>query len=201
MTRLALRHRAAEGRRALRERLWPLLGIPIRIEAPDRDELERRILPWLASREDVHGVLFVGVGPYTKHYERIFAGCEYWTIDVDPARKRFGAGRRHLVDSVLRLDRHFAPASLDLVVANGVLGFGLDERDEIEQAFGQFRRALRGGGRLLLGWDDNPPRRPVHPEEIAALQAFEREPVPLYDSWRHVTETPYRHTYDFYRAG
>jgi len=199
--RLALRHRLAEARRAVVQRVRLGLGIPVRIEAPDREELEQRILPWLASHEGVRRVLFVGVGPYTKHYEQLFRGSEYWTIDVDRSRRRFGAGRRHVVGSIVELDRWFANGTFDLVVANGILGFGLDDRHEIEAAFAQVRRALRDGGLLLLGWDDNPPRRPVFPEQIEALRAFRPFPASLYGSWRHVTETPYRKTYDFYVAG
>jgi hypothetical protein len=60
---------------------------------------------------------------------------------------------------------------------------------------------LRAGGYFVFGWDDIPARTPVPLDAIAALNRFERFPMPVLGSWRYLTETPYRHTYDFYRKG
>lgn len=76
----------------------------------------------------------------------------------------------------------------------------MNDTAEIEEAFSQIRRALRPRGTLVLGWDDNPPRRPLYPEQIVALRGFAKLIVDLYGGWRHVTDTPYRKVYDFYTA-
>ena len=75
-----------------------------------------------------NGWLFVGCAPFTWHYEAIFPGRDYTTIDQDPRCRRYGA-TRHVVDKPKNLDRHVAPGSFDLIVCNGVFGWGLDERD------------------------------------------------------------------------
>ena len=58
---------------------------------------------------------------------------------------------------------------------------------------------LRRNGHFLFGWTDVPARVPIPLESIHGLERFERFTFPAFGSWRYVTQTPYRHTYDFYR--
>ncbi|HVK06618.1 MAG TPA: class I SAM-dependent methyltransferase, partial [Armatimonadaceae bacterium] len=162
--------------------------------------LEQVILPDLARRAELRRVLFVGCAWYTESYERFFPGREYWTLDLDPEQARFGArGGRHLVDSASRVAGHFAPASLDLIVLNGVYGWGLDARDDLEEAFGGFRACLRPGGLLLVGWNDVPEHTPVPLESIDALKPFAPWVFAPLGGARIPTDTELRHTFDFYQ--
>ena len=111
-----------------------LRGRPMHRRAPDRTLLERHILPAYARREDVRRVLFVGCARYTAHYGRLFDHAEYWTMDAVPRNRRWGAPR-HIRDRLERLDRHVTPGYFDLIVCNGVLGWGLNRRDDAESAF------------------------------------------------------------------
>ncbi len=65
---------------------------------------------------------------------------------------------------------HFEPGSLDLIICNGVFGWGLNAPEDIEAAFTAAQRSLRPGGWFLLGWNDVPKRRPLPVENIAALR-------------------------------
>ena len=100
------------------------LGLPNRMRTPDRDALEQVILPAYAARPDIKAVLFVGCAWYTHHYKSMLPGREYWTIDPDPWKKRFGA-RRHIVAGLESVDAHIAASRLDLIICNGVFGWGL----------------------------------------------------------------------------
>ena len=62
---------------------------------PDRTLLETAILAKLAREADVARVLFVGCDWYTKFYHRMFRDKTYWTLDIDPEKRRFGAARHH----------------------------------------------------------------------------------------------------------
>ena len=121
------------------------LGLPNRMRTLDRDTLEQIILPAYAARSDIRTVLFVGCAWYTRHYERMLPGRAYWTIDPDPWKKRFGA-RRHIVAGLESIDAHIAPASLDLIICNGVFGWGLDDRADCERAFQGCLILTFGGG-------------------------------------------------------
>jgi hypothetical protein len=51
----------------------------------------------------------------------------------------------------------------------------------------------------MLGWNDLPERTPVPLDEIASLRRFKPATFVPLGTWRYLTSTPYRHTFDFYR--
>ena len=65
----------------------------------DRQLLETNILMYLRDDPAINRILFVGCEWYTKHYEKFFKSKDYWTLEIDPAKRRYG-GRRHIVDSL-----------------------------------------------------------------------------------------------------
>jgi hypothetical protein len=188
-------HARALGLRFLSE----AVGLPVSLGTPDRRLLEERVLPWLAASPEVPSVLFVGCEWYTARYGRAFAGKEYWTIDMDPRATRHGAPGRHVVAPMQELDRHFAPGSLGAIVCNGVLGWGLDQREEAERAFAACVLCLRPGGVLVLGVNDVPEKR-VYPlsesRELARLEPFVFPPL---RAASHLVPGPGRHMYLFFK--
>jgi SAM-dependent methyltransferase len=163
----------------------------------DRRVLEQTILPAFARAPEITRVLFAGCASYTRHYEALFSGAEYWSIDPAPANRRHGA-RHHITDELQRLTRHVPDGYFDLIVCNGVLGWGLDTPAEAEAAFAACHTALRDGGHLLLGWNDLFPRNRVRPDELQSLSRFERAPFGPFAARLRI-EVPHRHVYDFYR--
>jgi hypothetical protein len=175
-----------------------VLRLPVPLHTEDRRVLEQVVFPYFLALPKMRRVLFVGCDWYTKHYERVFfPERDYWTIDVSPKARKFG-GKQHVVGGLEELDKYFAPGSFDLIFCNGVYGFGLDEKDHCERAISLCWSRLRDGGFFVFGWNDIPARTPVSLDAIAALNLFQRLPVVTLGSWRYVTDTPYRHTYDFY---
>lgn len=165
----------------------------------DRTVLEREILPWLSAQPSLRRVLFVGCEWYTYGYRKWFSTDTYWTLDYAPEKRVFGSDRLHITDSMTRLAAHFEPASLDLIICNGVFGWGLNAPIDIEAAFSAAHRALRPGGFFLLGWNDVPKRRPVPIESIAALRAFMPAPLGPLGVTQFLTKGPNRHTYTLFR--
>jgi SAM-dependent methyltransferase len=180
-------------RRALRG----LFGLELSLPTEDRRVLERVVLPYLGGAAPFGRVLFVGCDWYTSDYERLFAGKEYWTLEKEPRRRKYGAAR-HVTDSLVNLAAHFPPGHFDAIVVNGVLGWGLDGRDEAEASLEACRVALRAGGVLVLGWNDVPEKRPLPPEESRSLARLEPWEFPPLGSARLATATANRHTFSFY---
>lgn len=142
-------------------------------------------------------VLFVGCAPYTAHYNDLWEGKEYWTIDLDPKQKKYGS-EKHIVGSIETLNDYFPEGYFDLIVCNGVYGFGLNSKDGCEHAFTECYKSLRSGGEFILGWNQVPQFNPISLEEVEALKLFLRKTFPPFGNWRYVCEGGILHTFDFY---
>jgi hypothetical protein len=176
---------------------------------PDRRILEKTIFPVLLGNPDCHRILFVGCRWYTRRYTALFAAKAYTTLDRDPGQRRHGAPR-HITDSLENLAAHIGPGELDVIVCNGVVGWGLDRPNAVEQAFAASHYGLRPGGILILGWNDTGSHSIGSPrdtgpflEDCAAAAQFDKYEFPGLGHWRYRTRSWYRHVFDFYlkRAG
>jgi SAM-dependent methyltransferase len=164
----------------------------------DRLILEQQIFAYYRSQPEIRDVLFVGCDADTRGYhERYFSNIRFVTLEPDPEHREFGAAE-HVVARLEDLGSYFPPESFDLILCNGVFGWGLDQFEHCEAAFEQAHRVLRPNGHLLLGWNDVPRRAPFPLESIPSLRRFRKYEIPLFGTWRYLTDTVYRHTFDFY---
>lgn len=173
-------------------------GPVLRYPYPDRRMLEDTVLPSLARESAGGRVLLVGCAWYTRHYPGLLGGTEVLTMEIDPAKAAFG-GTQHLVANMADIASHIAPESLDAIVCNGVLGWGLDAPADVESAFSGAVGCLRPGGLILLGWNDVAPRNAYPPARIAALAALETVIVPGLDAHRVVASARNQHCYQAFR--
>lgn len=177
------------------------LGGHWRLRTADRLFLEGEIFPWIVREVKPQAVLDVGCDWYTSSYESLLGVARYDSLDLDPEKSRYASKRRkgqHHLGSLLELHRFVAPASYELVICNGVLGWGVNGREEVEQAAVQMAMCLRSGGWLIVGWNDINERRPQ------GMEVFERSPWELASfgpSQGHsiLTATKSRHTFCFFR--
>ncbi len=174
------------------------LGLTISIRTDDRRILEQIIIPYLASQQNTHRVLFVGCEWYTRHYKKFFAGKEYWTIDFDASKSTYGSKGRHIVDSIEHIGTYFAENYFDVIVCNGVFGWGLNTKEQTKNAFGGCYKILRTGGSFVLGWNDIPVAKPFHPEECTALRQFQSQIFPPLGTTQYIPITSNGHTFNFY---
>lgn len=179
------------------KRLLSRLGVDTYLDSDDRRVLEEEIIPWLRSLPSSNRVLFVGCEWFTRGYRKWFEADSYWTMDWDPRKRRYGA-KLHLTDSMTNISKHFGAGSLDIVICNGVFGWGLNARDDVEGAFAAAADALRRGGLLLVGWNDLPTRRPFMLESIQSLQGLRPHVIEPLDTSRYMAAGPARHVFNLY---
>lgn len=173
-------------------------GLRPRADTADRRLLEHSVLPHYAARADVHRVLIVGTRWYSSHYPSLLPRQRCITLDLDPAVARFGA-ERHLVADVRDVARLLEPASLDLVLFNGVFGWGLDDPPGLERAVDGLAQVLRPGGELVFGWNDTPRRCPFDWRALPAWRSFEPHAfAPLGGATQLALPTDNRHRFDFF---
>jgi SAM-dependent methyltransferase len=173
------------------------IGIPTPLRKKDRSILEEVILPYFGLDSKFRRILFVGCEKFTWHYKRIFCGKEYWTIDPVEWNAIFGA-QRHIVGYLNQIDRYFEKNSLDLIVCNGVLGYGLNNPREIEISFGKCFSILKEGGILLIGWNDLKKWSFLPLEKYKSLQLFQPFVFPPLATQKYQTQTQNRHIFSFY---
>ena len=190
--------------RAVRARVYGFLRNRLNVTAPlpteDRRVLEQIIFGHYRNDPCIKTVLFVGCDSYTAHYERrYFAAHDYWTIDPDTTRRRFGA-KHHVIARLQELGQYFPAGFFNLIVCNGVFGWGLNSVEDCDAAMSQCHACLATDGYMLLGWNDVPGRDPA-PGEVRSLSRFSEYPFPAFGTSRYLTNTAYRHTYYFYKKG
>jgi SAM-dependent methyltransferase len=183
--------------RGIIRRIKKLFGIYSYLNTSDRQVLQTKILPYFAQRSEFFNILFVGTAWYTEGYKITFKQKNYWTIEIDPSLAKHGA-RNHLIDSIENVDIYFQSNELDVIICNGVFGWGLNQKPNIENTFTKCFNLLREGGILVLGWNDIPERRPILLEESQALNLFKPFVFPPLSTSRYLTATENNHTFSFY---
>ena len=135
---------------------------------PSRIFLRETVLPAIAAGER-RRMLFVGTRSYNRPaYDKCSAlGIEVWSIDLDPTASVHGAPGGHFVGSIGEVDKFAADISFDVIVFNGVLGWGVNTPADALQALEAIRRVSTSHALLFIGW--NPGR--TDGSEVTALRA------------------------------
>lgn len=77
-------------------------GLGFKDRSSHRLPLEELIFPYFVQDSRWHTLLFVGCALSSLWYNKVFAGKEYWTLDIDPAKARLGSPR-HIIDGLQNL--------------------------------------------------------------------------------------------------
>jgi hypothetical protein len=117
------------------------------------------IIPSIIEEVGDADVLFVGVEWYTAEYVALFPAGHLVTVDINPDVARYGSPRHQTVD-VRRLTEVSPPHAFAAIVCNGVLGYGVNDADDVLATLVAMRTCLRNGGLLVLGFNDIDGRRP-----------------------------------------
>jgi SAM-dependent methyltransferase len=169
-----------------------------RCKFEDRNVLEEIIFPHALTYIDPKTILDIGREDYQAFYNAFFENRELWTLDYDPKHAEFGAeGGRHITDNVLNIKKYFNDNYFDLIIINGVLGWGLDKKKEVEKTFADISAILKPGGLLVIGWNDFEDKKVIKPTMIESLSTLIPYKIkPLKGSEFKCVNG--EHTYNFY---
>lgn len=168
------------------------------LNTPDRVVLEGEIIPHFArTLPQGARVLDIGLDWYTEGYRAMFRRQRYATLDIDESKKRY-SGSHHICDSALALSEYFDPATLDLIICNGVMGWGVNDPASNEALVREMVNALKPDGFLVFGFNDVPEHRPDRlPDEISSvLQGWD---LPSRGCSEIRTESANEHVFRLYR--
>lgn len=121
------------------------------IAAPKKSRryLEEEWLPLLGQHAPV---LDIGKASYTEHYPQLIGAAAYVSVDREES-KRPELVADATAPGFVALARARYP-EYGAVIFNGLIGYGIDSLEAIERALGAFWQLLRGGGHLLVGWNE-----------------------------------------------
>ncbi|MGE4065015.1 MAG: hypothetical protein AB7E79_16745 [Rhodospirillaceae bacterium] len=134
---------------------------------PSRIFLKDQVIPALAA-EGRKRMLFVGTRSYNRSaYERCRTeGIEVWSVDLDPAAAPWGAPAGHFIGGIADIDKLAPGMAFDVVIYNGVLGWGVNTAEDAIASLAAIRRVTTPGALVFIGW--NPGR--TDGAEVAALR-------------------------------
>lgn len=106
-------------------------------------------------------ILAVGVARYTRFYEKLFPGAVFETVDIDPANAAWGSTQRHYVGGIADLPAQSGSVGYDVVLFNGVYGWGVNSSEELAASMDAVASLLLDDGVMVFGWNCVPSRDPL----------------------------------------
>jgi len=116
-------------------------------------------------------------------------------MDIDPAVVTYGS-KNHIVGDVLEIDQFFKQGFFDIVIFNGVFGYGINKLEEQNKAIEMIRKVIKPDGIMLLGWDTDRVREPLELE--AAKKYFSHTNIAHLPKRKTFDDGP--HVYDFLKS-
>ena len=141
--------------------------------------------------------LWVGVKPYSTRYEYILraAGASRFdSIEPDTSQIVFGSSQNHYVDIAQNIDKYVGPGTYDIVIANGVLGWGIDSPSQIQDFYTVTSKVMKNDGILVIGYNAHIGQDHTHGIE----QFFQKTTIGNLPQKMQFT-TEWKHTFEFYQ--
>lgn len=186
-------------------RLSPALAercnIDFRLATPSRAFMENEIFSYVnrlaGATSQRSRLLFLGMDRYNWHYPRLLHAVEFHSIDIRPERAKYGPPGRHVVGDVMDMAGHYGEEAFDIVIANGLLGFGVNTRHAMKMLLAQCHGVLKPGGLLVLGFNA---RADIVPFPVTLDEEMFDEfapPIEGVRESRHMVDDAYKHLYVF----
>ena len=142
-------------------KLSPHLALALGIEFPLKSEnrlfLENQIFDLLNSRFKQQTAaarcLFLGTDKRSWHYPKCL-NAELHTMDIEPKKAIYGNRGHHTIGSAGELLQYYSPHSFDAIIANGLIGFGMNQLQDCEALLAGAHAVLKADGLLVLGYND-----------------------------------------------
>jgi hypothetical protein len=158
--------------------LSPRLAVTWGVEFPRKSTnrlfLEQDIFEYLDTllNNESAQCLFIGTDKRSWHYRSRFA-AKFFTIDKDPSKAIYGDVHNHRIGSATELTLQYTREQFDVIIANGLIGFGVDHIDQCEDLFAGLETIMKGSGVLVVGYSNSPSRIDFKLEDVKNYHLFE----------------------------
>lgn len=135
------------------------MGIEFPLKSPNRIFLETSIFQYInqtyGAQDPRSAGLFIGTDKRSWHYPKVL-DLELHTIDIEKKKALYGNAQHHIVGSATELARYYDPASFDVIIGNGLIGFGMNAAEQCEQLLSGVALLLKDAGLFVIGFNDGP---------------------------------------------
>lgn len=152
------------------------MGIEFPLKSPNRIFLETSIFQYInkiyGGKQPRSNGLFIGTDKRSWHYPRVL-DLELHTIDIESKKAFYGNHKHHIVGSATELERYYDPKSFDVIIGNGLIGFGMNAPEQCEQLLMGAALLLKDDGLFVVGFNDGPEFVNFKVKEAKNYQLFE----------------------------
>ena len=144
-------------------KLSPHLAVRLGLEFPRKSRnrifLENTIFQYInqcfGTLNPRGACLFIGTDKRAWHYPKKL-DLVLHTLDIEKKKAIYGNAQHHIVGSATELGRYYDPESFDVIIANGLIGFGMNLPEQCDQLLEGACALLKADGLLVLGYNDGP---------------------------------------------
>jgi len=173
-----------------------IFGLEPNRKSEDRLILKNIILPAFSDKQIYERILFVGCAQYTKSYDKFFVDQDYWTLDYNPHRAKYGS-KNHIIGNVLNLSSHFKEDYFDVIIFNGIFGWGINNKNDCIKTIKELKLILSKKGVLIVGWNNQKPFNLVSFKPILYNNDFKNYFFKPLENIEYTTNMM-SHTYSFF---
>jgi SAM-dependent methyltransferase len=152
------------------------MGIEFPLKSPNRIFLETSVFQYInqtyGGKHPRCNGLFIGTDKRSWHYPKVL-DLELHTIDIEKKKALYGNHKHHIVGSATELQRYYDPESFDLIIGNGLIGFGMNALEQCEQLLAGAALLLKPDGLFVIGFNDGPEFVNFKVKAAANYQLFE----------------------------
>jgi hypothetical protein len=159
-------------------KLAPRLAVNWGVEFPHKSAnrlfLENDIFKYLDTllSNDSAQCLFVGTDKRSWHYRSRFC-AKFFTIDKDPRKAIYGDRHNHCVGSATELTVQYVRDQFDVIIVNGLIGFGVNDIDQCEELFAGLHAVIKSNGVFVLGYNNRPSHIDFKLKDVKNYHLFE----------------------------
>lgn len=135
------------------------MGIEFPVKSSNRIFLETNIFQYInqtyGAKQPRSTGLFIGTDKRSWHYPKVL-DLDLHTIDIDKKKALYGNPKHHVVGSATALENHYNEASFEVIIGNGLIGFGMNHQAQCEQLLMGAALLLKPNGIFIIGFNDGP---------------------------------------------
>jgi len=126
-----------------------------KIYSPERIFFENIFISSLI-KSNINNVLFVGIGPYTYHYSKLFkkVNIDFYSLDYRNESMLWAFDKsKHKILDVKKVTSKDYGFKFDLIIVMGMIGYGINNEKDLFDSTKSLKKILNDKGILMIAYE------------------------------------------------